>query len=179
MKLTTVIFAFIALAGIFVACKRENTGFTSQEPGIVVFPEAGVSLAVGPGWKRIDISAGPPVCPPTLVGEPGIVRAMLFGPTITDMQAATNAVHSMFDGDADAVKDSFHQEAFTTDSGARGQHISYILHTKKNGTLTDARSDRYIVQRKDGRCVAISHIAINETDSEVVHQIVQKSLKLH
>ncbi len=107
-----------------------------------------------------------------------MVRAMLFAPTISDMQAATNAVRSMFDGNSDAVRDSFRQETFTADSGLSGQHISYVARTKKDGTVTEIRSNQYIVQRKDGRCIAISHIAITQTDADTVRQIVQKSLKL-
>jgi len=178
MKTTILIVAVIALAIIIVACKRKTADTLPQTAGVVVFPDAGVSLVVGDGWQRIDIGPGLPVCPPTLVGADGIVRAMLFAPGITDLQAATNTVRSMFDGDSGAVKDSYRQEGFTTDSGLQGQHISYSVQTTKNGSTTEARSHRFLVQRQDGRIVAISYIAIGKSDSEAVHQMIQKSLKL-
>jgi hypothetical protein len=125
MKSTIFIFVFIALAVTFVACKRKSTEIQPQDPGMVVFPAAGVSLDAGTDWKRVDTNPGLPVCPPTLVGPAGMVRAMLFAPRISDMQTATNAVRSMFGNDTNAARDSYHQEDFTTDSGLHGQHIFY------------------------------------------------------
>ena len=178
MKSTILIFAIIALTVTLVACKRENKDVLPQESGVVVFPDAGVSIDVGAGWKRIDLSPGLPVCPPTLVGSAGMVRAMLFAPGITDLQSATNAVRSMFDGDSDATKDSYRQEGFTTDSGLHGQHISYSERTEKDGSVTETRSHSFVMQRQDGRCVAISYLATASTDSDAVRQMIQKSLRL-
>jgi len=178
MKSTILIFAIISLTITLVACNRENKDVLPQESGVVIFPNAGVSIDAGAGWKRIELSPGLPVCPPTLVGSAGMVRAMLFARGITDPQAATNAVRSMFDGDSDAVKDSYHQEDFTTDSGLKGWQISYSVRSDKNGSVTEARSHSYVVQRKDGRCVAISYLTTAKTDSDAVRQMIQKSLRL-
>jgi hypothetical protein len=178
MKSTILLVAITTLAIMFIGCKRENTNVMPQESGVVVFPDAGVSIDVGAGWKRIDISPGLPVCPPTLVGSSGIVRAMLFAPKVSDMQAATNTVRSMFDGDSDTIKDSFHQEDFTADGGLHGQHISYSQRTEKDGNVTETQSYSFIVQRQDGRCVAISYIATASSDSDAIRQMIQKSLKL-
>jgi len=171
MKICNLIFAGLVLAIGLTACKRESSE-------VVLFPDAGVSINVGEGWKRIDISPGPPVCPPTLIGSAGMVRAMLFAPRITDIQAATNAVRSMFDRNSDAVKDSYHQEPFATGSGLHGQHIFYSDQTKKDGSITELRNHNFIVQRADGRCVAISYLATTESDSDSVKQMIEKSLRL-
>ena len=178
MKTTILIVAVIALAIICVACKRKSADTLPQEAGVVVFPDAGVSLVVGDGWKRIDISAGLPVCPPTLVGSAGLIRATLCAPAISDLQAASNRLRSIFDDNPDAVKDSFQEEGFTTDSGLQGQHISFSAQTTIHGSVTEMRSHNFIVQRQDGRFVAISFITTVRTDSDAVRQMIQKSLKL-
>lgn len=178
MKTIIPIVTIIAIAAIFVGCKLKSADTLGQVAGIVVFPEAGVSLDVGDGWQRIDISPGLPICPPTLVGSHGMVRAMLFAPGISDLEAATNEVRSMFDGDSNAVKDSYHQDGFTTDSGLQGQHILYSTKTTTNGRMTESRSHSFIVQRQDGHFVAISYITVAGSDSDAVHQMIQKSLRL-
>ena len=178
-KFTTLIIAFIVLMGAFVACKRENTDVVPQTSGVVVFPDAMVTVDVGQGWQRIDVSPGLPVCPPTLVGPAGMVRAMLFAPSVSGIQTATNVLRKMFDGNSDAVKSSFHQEEFRTDSGLRGQYVSYAVRTEKDGNTTETRSHSFVIERQDGRCVAISYIAPAKMDSDAVCQMIQKSLKLH
>jgi hypothetical protein len=178
MKSAILIFASITLAAtIFFGCSRKSADAPTQPSGVVAFLDAGVSIDVGEGWQRIDDNPGLPVCPPTLVGPFGMVRAMLFAPGIADMQAATNALRSRFDSDSDAVKDSYHQEGFTADGGLQGQHVSYIERTTKNGDATEISSHNFIAQRKDGRCVAISYLGSSGADSNTV-QMIQKSLKL-
>jgi hypothetical protein len=178
MKFSNSIFVIFLLAISLTACKRDGSGAVSQGAGNVLFPDAGVSIDVGDGWKRIDISPGPPVCPPTLVGSAGVVRAMLFAPHVTDMQAATKAVRAMFDHNPDAVKDSYHQEPFTTDSGLHGQHAFYSDRTEKDGNITELRSHNFIVQRADGRCVSISYLATAQSESDALEQMIEKSLRL-
>ena len=102
---------------------------------------------------------------------------MLFAPGITNLQAATNALRSMFDGNKDAVKDSYQQEDFTTDTGLKGHHVSYSERSEKAG-VTEARSHSYVVQRQDGRCVTISYLTVAGADSDSVRQMIRKSLKL-
>src|SRR5262245_48482444 len=99
MKSTFIIVGLVlfAVAAFLVACKREGKLLAEQTSGTVVFAEAGVALDVGEGWKRIDISPGPPVCPPTLVGERGMVRAMMFAPDRSDIHKAASSLRSMFD----------------------------------------------------------------------------------
>src|SRR5947207_13838744 len=112
MKLTIIItgLTLTAAATLLVACKRESKSFAEQSSGVVAFAGAGVSLDVGQGWKRIDMSPGLPICPPTLVGEHGMVRAMLFAPDRSDLQTAANSLRATFDANEEATKDAFRQE---------------------------------------------------------------------
>jgi hypothetical protein len=180
MKLTIIIasLVLVAVATVLVACKRENKPFTEQSSGVVVFADAGVSLDVGGGWKRIDISPGPPVCSPTLVGEHGVVRAMLFAPDRSDLQRAASGLRSTFDANAEAVKDSFGQEEFAAESGVRGLHLSYAQRSEKDGHVTEMHSHNYIITNRAGRCLSISYLATAASDSDTVHQMIRKSLKL-
>jgi hypothetical protein len=186
----TTVFAAIALAIVLVACKRESTQAVAQksdestnavmqESTVVVFPEGGVSIDVGGGWKRVDIDPGLPVCPPELVGPSGMVRALLFAPFISDMRAATNAVWVRYNKSPGAVKSSFRQENFTSDSGLQGEHVSYhAQQPERDGTVTKLQLHSFIVQRQDGRFITISYITTEQIDSSGVCQMIQKSLKL-
>src|SRR5258705_8020348 len=108
MKNLLLLITVIGLSFLSTACKRTAT----QPPGEVVFSRAGISLTVGEGWQRIDRDPGVPVCPPTLIGEAGMVRAMLFDAHRTDAQNAATRVRAAFETDSDAVKDSFQHEGF-------------------------------------------------------------------
>jgi hypothetical protein len=180
MKLTFIIagLALVGVAIVLVACKRQSKSFTEQGSGTVVFPDAGVTLNVGDGWKRIDIGPGPPVCPPTLVSGHGMVRAMLFAPERSDLEKAASSLRSMFDGNPEAVRGSFRQGEFAADGGLRGLHVSYVQRSQKEGEVVEMHSHNYIVTNRVGRCVSISYLAPARSDSEVVHQIVRKSLRL-
>jgi hypothetical protein len=169
----------LAVAALLVACKRESKSFIEQSPGVVAFAGAGVSLDVGQGWKRIEMSPGPPICPPTLVGEHGMIRAMLFAPDFSDLQKAAGSLRGRFDANAEAIKDSFRQEEFTAESGLRGLHLGYAQRSEKEGRVTEARSHNYIVTNRESRCVSISYIATAASDSETVHQMIRKSLRLY
>jgi hypothetical protein len=198
----TTIFATIALALLLVACKRENTEavpqgssentqtipqksgestvkVVPQAPGSVSFPAAGVSIDVSTGWKRVDVNPGLPFCPPGLVGRSGVIQTVLLAPSITDMRAATNAIWARYHKRPGSVKNSFHQENFTSDSGLQGDHISYnAAQTEKSGTVTKLQIHNFIVQKQNGHCVVISYITTAETDSSGVCQMIEKSLKL-
>ena len=180
MRITIIIagLVLIAVATFLVACKRESKSFTEQSSSVVAFAGAGVSLDVGQGWKRIDMSPGLPICPPTLVGEHGMVRAMLFAPDRSDLQKAASSLRATFDANAEAIKDSFRQEEFTTESGLRGLHLSYAQRSEKEGRVTETRSHNYMVTNRESRCVSISYLATAASDSETVHQMIRKSLKL-
>ncbi len=180
MKLAIIIaaLALVGIATLLLACKRERKSFTEQSSGVVAFVDAGVSLNVGDGWKRIDLSAGPPVCPPTLVGEHGIVRAMLFAPDRSDLQKAASGLRAAFDANAEAVKDSFRQEEFSAESGLQGVHVSYAQRSEKEGHVTEMHSHNYVITNRVGRCVSISYLASAVSDSDAVHQMVRKSLRL-
>ena len=177
-KLTFAGLVLFAVATILVACKREGKLVAEQSSEAVVFADAGVALDVGEGWKRIDISPGPPVCPPTLVGEHGIVRAMLFAPDRSDLRQAASGLRSMFEANADAVKDSFEENEFAAESGLRGLHLSYTERSQSDGKMIEMHSHNYIVTNRVGRCVSISYITPATSDSGVVHQMIRKSLRV-
>jgi hypothetical protein len=178
LKIITAGLVLVAVATFLVACKPESKSSTAQSSGVVAFAGAGVSLDVGQGWQRIDVSPGPPICPPTLVSEHGMVRAMLFAPDRSDLQKAASSLRAMYDANAQSIKDSFRQEEFTTESGLYGLHLSYAQRSERDGRVTETHSHNYVVTNRESRCVSISYIATGTNDSETVHQMIRKSLKL-
>jgi hypothetical protein len=180
MNLTFIIAALVLVAAFILlgACKRESKSFTAPSSGAVVFADAGVALDVGDDWRRIDNGPGPPVCRPILLGEHGTVRAMLFAPDISEIQNAADSLRSKFDANAETVRDSFRQEAFSAESGLAGLHVSYIQRLAKMGQEIEMHSHDYIVTNRAGRLVSVSYVATAADDSYVVHQMVRKSLRL-
>jgi len=145
---------------------------------VVAFPDAGVSIEVGEGWNRLDISPGLPICPPTLVGKRGIVQANLFAPERSDPQKAASGVRAVYDADAQATKVWFREEEFTTESGLHGLYVASARRYENDGRVTEARSHNYIVVNRGGRCVSINYMADAVSDSDVVNQMIRKSLRL-
>jgi hypothetical protein len=170
------VLAVIAVATL-VACERESKPTAERNAGVVAFAGAGTSLDVGAGWKRIDNSPWP-VCPPTLVSEHGMLRAILFAPDRSDLQKAASSLRATFDANADAIKNSYRQEEFTTESGLRGLHISYWQRSEDKGHVTETHSHNYLVTNLAGRVVSIGYLSTATRDSDAVHQMVRKSLKL-
>ena len=180
MKFTIVIavLALVAVATVLVACRTESKSFTERNSGVVVFADAGVALDVGEGWKRIDNSPGPQVCRPILLGEHGVVRVILFVPDRSDLLKAAGGLRATFDANAEAVRDSFQQEEFATESGLRGLHVWYVQRSEKEGQVIESHWHDYIVTNRAGRCVSVSYRATAADDSDIVHRMVRKSLRL-
>jgi hypothetical protein len=103
---------------------------------------------------------------------------MLFVPDLSDLQKATAGLRSIFETNEGAVRDSFRQEEFEAQSGLRGLHVSYAHRSEKEGEVTEIHSHNYIVTNRAGRCVSISYVATVSTDSDAVHQMIRKSLRL-
>jgi len=166
----------VALFAVTCGCKPDRS--VAQQPGEVVFPRAGISLVVGDRWQRIDLDPGVPVCPPTLVGPAGMIRAMIFDANRPDPQSAATRLRVSFESNSDADKGSFRQDDFKTDTGLAGVHLSYTARSRKDDTITAIRSHNYIVKNKEARCVAISYTVPARAEADSVHQMVRKTLKL-
>lgn len=148
------------------------------EYGIVVFDGAGISLVPGDGWQQIDATPGLPICPPTLVGSSGMVRAMLFAPHLSDLNIAVNSLIEQFSSNPKTVKGSVMQKEFTAKSNLTGICLSYTERTENDGSVIDLRSYSYVVKNNQGRCVAVSYITMVGQDSGSVHQMILNSLRL-
>jgi hypothetical protein len=176
MKYSVLLTSVIGLLVLAVACKRRTT--VAQQAGDVIFARAGILLTVGEGWQRIDLDPGVPVCPPTLVSDAGMVRAMIFDANRPDPETAATKLRAAFEANSDAIKDSFRQEDFTTETGLQGVHLSYTARSQKDGASVETRSHNYVVKNREGRCVAISYTVPARAESDAVHQMVRKTLKL-
>ena len=178
MKLTLLILALVAVAVVLVACKRQSTEATPPPSGAVAFSGSGITLTPGDGWKRIEIAAGPGQCPPTLVGTGGMVQVLVLPPDRSDPQVAVTGLRAAFDANPKAVKDSFKQEQFTTESGLQGVRVSYSQQSEKDGRATESRSYNYIVRNRESRGVGVNYIATAQSDSDAVHLMIRKTLRL-
>jgi hypothetical protein len=167
--------SFFALLSLVAGCQRDAPA-VAQPPGDVVFARAGVVLTVGPNWKRIDRDPGAPVCPPTLVGEGGQLRAILFDADRSDPEIAANILSATIQAATRASKEAFHREEFAADGGLKGIHLWYELRLEKDAPET--RTHNYIFKNREGRCVSVSYIVPSKSESEAVHEMIRKTLKL-
>ena len=165
-------------AKVLAGMSNEKRQKLLAEYGIIAFDGAGISLIPGPDWQRIESSPGLPICPPTLIGPPGMVRAMLFAPQISDLQAAVASLKANPESASKILPGSVQQKEFTTSSKLVGLCLSYTERTEKDGSIVDLRSYSYVVKNNQGRCVAISYLATVQKDSDLVHQMILKSLRL-
>jgi hypothetical protein len=178
MKRFIALFAAIGLIAVMAGCGRKSKEIVTQPAGVVSFPRAGISLTLSEGWQRIDLDPGIPVCPPTLIGTNGMLQAMIFDANRPDPKTASSKLRASFEANSDSVKDSFSEEDFVTESGLKGVHLSYTAVSEKNGAVTKMRSHNYIVHNREGRCVAISYLTTVRTESDAVHQMIRKTLKV-
>lgn len=178
MKPTLLVIALFALAVTLVACKRKSAEVAPTQSDFVAFAGSGLTLVPGDGWKRIEISAGLGQCPPTLVGTSGLIQVLILPPERSDPQVAVTGFRAAFDANPKAVKDSFRQEQFISESGLQGLRLSYSQQSEKDGQVTESRSYNYIVRNREGRGVGVNYIAIAKGDSDAVHQMIRQTLKL-
>lgn len=178
MKPTILIFGLVAVGVVLVACNRQSTEAMPSSSGAVAFSSSGITLTPGDGWNRIEMAAGPAHCPPTLVGTGGMVQVLVLPTDRSDLQVAVTGLRAAFDANTKAVKDSFKQEKFTTEGGLQGIRVSYSQQSEKDGRVTESRSYNYIVRNLEGRGVGVNYIATAQSDSDAIHQMIRKTLRL-
>jgi len=151
--------------------------FTTKHNGRTTFTPANVSINPGKGWRSIEMPADPPACSPQLSSRDGIINAVVLDSDVTDLQGAVDKLQAAFAANDQAVKDSFKQEPFTTDSGLAGIHISYSAHSAKDGPA-DVHTHSFVSHNMYKRFFSISYITSPETESPAVIQAIQKSMRV-
>lgn len=169
----------VAPAMILVGCQRQGGDGTTTSSDVVVFEGAGVSLVPGANWKQIGkgsfAGAAPAgVCLPTLAGPAGLIQVLLLPPDRSEPRTAAAGLRTAFDANPKSIKDSFRQESITVASGAE---VIYVT-SREQSNSGEARSHNYIVKNRAGRGVAINYIANERVDSEAVHEMIRKTLKV-
>lgn len=177
MKHSIPLLVFIPATFLVVACDHQDN-VSTLPTGTVAFSGSGVTLTPGDGWKRIDIAAGPGQCPPTLVGKAGVLRVLVLPPDRSDPLAAAKALRAAFDSDPKSVKESFEQEPFTVAGGAQGIRVSYSEQSEKGGRVNESRSYYYMIRNREDRGVAVNYVATAERDSDEVHEMIRRTLRL-
>jgi hypothetical protein len=168
----------ILVSALFASCSKESALSQGQEVGIVAFEGTGISIEPGSGWKKIESTPGPPVCAPTLVGSAGIIRGLLFAPGRSDVKSAAAGLRAAFESNPTSVKESYREEEVVTQNGEHVLHVSYVDKSEKEGKTTESHSHNYILTIHASRCVSVSYIATAGSDSEGVHQMIRKTLKV-
>jgi hypothetical protein len=94
------------------------------------------------------------------------------------LQSLIREKHSKLGSDPKTIKDSFQTKDFAAANGLNGVCVSYTERSEKDGKTIDLRSYSYLVKNNQGRCVAVSYIAAVQQDSDSIHQMILKSLRL-
>ena len=170
MKNLVLLVTAIGLLVLVGACKPQAGKPVPQKPGEVIFSPAAISITVGKDWLRIDGKKRQLVCSPTLVGKGGMIHGMLYGSGFKDLKSAAVQLRESFETNPMAVKDSFRQEEFTTDSGLQGIHLSY--------TTGNMFSHSYIIKNGAGNCAGISIITSGGSEGDAALEMIRKTLKL-
>ena len=152
----------------------------------IVFGDSGVSLAPGDGWKRCwsngvaDASFGD-VCLPVLEEEGVLNGANLSVMSIptdrtTPEKRAARWKSYLFER-PEVPRESFTQEEFTTDGGLRGIHISWTTN-EKGPKVLKSRAHLYLFTNRRGCCVCVMYVVDAERDSQQVHEMIKRTLRL-
>jgi len=172
--------AIVALCFVLTGCKR------ALPPGAVLFTGSGIAIIPGDDWQPMRsnvLTVGQKaICPPVLEGK-GLFRLALIQVFTTgeraDAQAGVAAIQKEAATIIGATPDSFKMEEFTTVGGLKGIHTSYE-HTfnAAPGLVISTRVHSYLFQNTKGQCVCIKYITPAEKDSDLVHQMILKTLIL-
>ena len=167
MKTTILLVALLGLLGLAAGCNPSNR---------VTFKPALISVDPGAGWKRMDSPAAPPVCSPRLMGQVGMINALVLE-EFTDIKKAADHLQSSYTANGKALQDTFKQEDFTTNGKESGVHLSYTGKSAKSAA-PDLRSHNFITRNRKGQCVSVSYITSPELESAAVIEAICKSLQV-
>jgi hypothetical protein len=153
--------------------------------GTITFDGSGASLTPGDGWYRYDPPTGAGVflrqgtaCGPIIANDSGMLSVSLQDKQHSSLQSMAARIRAECDSLAAADRRSFRREAFITESGLRGLHVSYVQRSVRDGRASVTRCHHYLVINRDGRGVDVAYLADAERDSKAAHQMIRKSLSL-
>ena len=146
-------------------------------PTRVTFSPANMSIDPGKGWKEVKTPATLTVCSPRLVGQAGMINAVLLDEDLTEVKAAADKLQANLVTAGRAPADAFKQDEFTTESGLAGVHLSYTDRTTTRDGH-EVRSHHFITRNMHGRCISISYITSPEMESSKVIAAITKTLRV-
>lgn len=107
-----------------------------------------------------------------------MIQVLVLPAQRSDPQVAVAGLRAAFDANQKAVKDSFKEEQFVTESGLQGIRVSYSQTSEKDDQPIESRSYNYILRNREGHGVGVNYIATSKSDSDEVHQMIRQTLKL-
>ncbi len=172
MKTKIVVVAVVLLSSVaFLA------GYTRYERShLGAVSSAGVWFTLGDGWRADPHPSS--LYPARFVSQSGMVRVVLLPPELGDLGTAAAGLLETFEADPNAVKGSFLQEPFVTDSALRGIHVRFRERLPLDGGVTETECHHYLVRNHSGRFVAINYQSGPHADPLAVDQMIRNSLRL-
>jgi hypothetical protein len=142
--------------------------------GRVTFKPASLSIKLGNGWTSLGDSETPPVCSPRLLGDPGLIQAMLLPEKSTNLSQAVDELEAYCARMNGTVADSFKRESFTSESGLTGYHLTFTSRLADKSLA----NHRFIVPNRSGRFIGIEYLSPEDPPSEEVLQAIRKTLRV-
>jgi hypothetical protein len=173
MKLNIHTIGFVTLL-LFIGAGRCEGAAWPPAPitGTVTFSGSGASLTPGEGWYRYELEAGTGVflsdgihCGPIIASETGMLTVSLRDKQHGTLKAMAARVRAECKRLASADGGSFRRDAFVTESGLQGLHVSYVQRSVWDGRAEATRCHHYLINNRDGRGVDIAYLADAERDS--------------
>ena len=165
------------LAGI-LGCAREHEKVKAPNPHTTGFAQAGVSLVLGDEWQANDLAVGHSLKPPTVVSDAGVIRVILLPADRNDPEAVADGLRASFDANPKAGKHSFRRQKFVSKSGVQGICVSYLELAERNGRVSEAQNNHYLVRNNAARCVVINYLAAADGDADTVNRTIRTTLAL-
>jgi hypothetical protein len=138
----------------------------------------GVGFSLGDGWHRDKSVSANALYPVRFVGQAGVTRVILLNSELCDPLVAAAGIRTGFDSNPQAVKGSYVQERFISDSGLRGIHVCFRQRAENTGEQTVTQCHHSLVRNQCGRCVAVNFLADAHGDAATVDQMIRSTLSL-
>jgi hypothetical protein len=89
-----------------------------------------------------------------------------------------DGLRASFETNPKAGKHSFRRQKFVSKSGVPGICVSYLEITERNGRVSEAENNHYLVRNKADRCVVINYLAAASGDADAVSRTIRNTLAL-
>lgn len=178
----------LLVLALIVAAPNCYAGTSSPKlvTGAVTFGDSGASITPGEGWYfcksppgAVVFSRNGKACGPIIANDSGMLTVILKDKLHNNLDTMAGELRAECDSLPSADKQSFRRDAFVTDNGLPGLHVSYTQeNVQPDGRKVITRCNHYLIVGPDRQGVDIVYLATANRATTSVFEMIRKTLKV-